>query len=81
MTILEVGHSVLVMPNLLLNLNELRLGWQRGTRKQVGSLIEDMKDVMQPRDRCEVLPVRQEVLAGEAWQQAEVGLLMDLVNG
>ena len=40
-----------------------------------------MKDIVQPCDRCEVLPVRQEVLAGEAWQQAEIGLLMNLVNG
>ena len=27
-TALEVGHPVLVMSNLLLNLNELRFGWQ-----------------------------------------------------
>ena len=46
-TVLEVGHSVLVMADLFLNLSELRLAREGRTSQQHLSLVEDMEDIME----------------------------------
>ena len=63
MLVLEIGHAIFVMADLLLNLRDLRVGAQGEARHQQLGLVEDVEDVMEPGNGGQKLSIGEKVLA------------------
>ena len=72
MMIFDVGHPVLVMPNLLLNKGELRRTVEVDAGEQSVALVKKMQNEVKTGYGGEMAAIRKEILAGEAWQQLKV---------
>ena len=70
--IFKVGHPVLVMTYLLLNLRQLTVGAQIDATQQSFGLVENMKHVVKPRHRGKMNAIGLKVLAREARQKMEI---------
>ena len=70
--IFKVGHPVLVMTYLLLNLRQLTVGAQIDATQQSFGLVENMKHVVKPRHRGKMNAIGLKVLAREAGQKMEI---------
>ena len=79
-TILEIGHSVLVVSDLLLDLGKLHLTGKSGSGQKRLGLIKDMEHVVEASDWGEKLPIGTEVLSRKARQQMKIWLLMGAGN-
>ena len=68
-TILEIGHPILVVADLLLNQLQLGITTDVSGLDHALGLVKEVEKVMEPGDGGQKAAIWQEVLTGEAWQK------------
>ena len=81
MALLKEHDTVIVLTRKLLNLVELSIRGRRSRLDESLGLVENVKDIMQPRDRGQVDPIRERLLRTEAGKQAKGGGMVIAQDG